>query len=57
MSTQGLGAATDYGLGSVAARVLASTPCPVLLVWVSRPTPPQDADEERRQAECGANVA
>lgn len=56
MSTQGFGADTDYGLGSVAARVLASAPCPVLMVRVSRPAPPQNADEERWQAEGGANV-
>jgi hypothetical protein len=43
MSTQGVGADTDYGLGRVAAGVLASAPA-------------QNVDEERWQAEGGGNV-
>jgi nucleotide-binding universal stress UspA family protein len=56
MSTQEVGADTEYGLGSVAAKVLASAPCPVLMVRISKPAPPRDPDEERWQSEGGANV-
>ena len=56
MSTQGLGADTDYGLGSVALKVLASAPCPVLMVRVGKSAPPQTPAEERWQSEGGANV-
>jgi nucleotide-binding universal stress UspA family protein len=56
MSTQGLGADVDYGLGSVAARGLASVSCPVLMIRVARPAKPRTPDEERWQSEGGANV-
>ena len=56
MSTQGGGARSEEGLGSVAAQVLRAAPCPVLLVRVHRPAPPSTLAEERWQAEGGANV-
>jgi nucleotide-binding universal stress UspA family protein len=56
MSTQGVGAAVENGLGSVAAGVLASVSCPVLMIRVARPARPRTPDEERWQSEGGANV-
>lgn len=56
MSTQGLGAESDEGLGSVASTVLVSAPCPVFMVRIRRPDPPKGVAEERWQSEGGANV-
>lgn len=56
MSTQGLGAEQEQGLGGVAAKVLASASCPVFMVRISRPLPPQTSAEQRWQSEGGANV-
>lgn len=56
MSTQGLGAETEQGLGGVASKVLMSAPCPVFMVRVHRPEPPRNQAEERWQSEGGANV-
>jgi len=56
MSTQGLSADSEYRLGAVASKVLASAPCPVLMVRVERPAPPRTPAEERWQAEGGSNV-
>lgn len=56
MSTQGVGAETDQGLGSVASKVLMLAPCPVFMVRIHRPAPPRGPAEERWQAEGGANV-
>ena len=56
MCTQGLGAESDEGLGSVASKVLMSAPCPVFMVRIHRPDPPRGVAEERWQSEGGANV-
>ncbi len=56
MSTQGLSAESDEGLGSVASQVLVSAPCPVFMVRIRRPDPPKGVAEERWQSEGGANV-
>ena len=56
MSTQGLSAESDEGLGSVASQVLVSAPCPVFMVRIRRPEPPKGVAEERWQSEGGANV-
>lgn len=56
MSTQGLSAESDEGLGSVASAVLVSAPCPVFMVRIRRPDPPKGVAEERWQSEGGANV-
>lgn len=56
MSTQGVGATSETGLGSTAARILEAAPCPVLMVRVHRPAPPQSIAEQRWQAEGGRNV-
>jgi nucleotide-binding universal stress UspA family protein len=56
MSTQGLSAESDEGLGSVASQVLVSAPCPVFMVRIRRPEPPRGVAEERWQSEGGANV-
>lgn len=56
MSTQGLGADSDEGLGSVASKVLMSAPCPLFMVRIRRPEPPRTVAEERWQSEGGANV-
>ena len=56
MSTQGLSAESDEGLGSVASTVLVSAPCPVFMVRIRRPDPPKGVAEERWQSEGGANV-
>jgi len=56
MCTQGLSAEHDQGLGGVASGVLRSASCPVVMVRVSRPSPPRTPAEERWQAEGGANV-
>lgn len=56
MSTQGLSAQSDEGLGSVASTVLVSAPCPVFMVRIRRPEPPKGVAEERWQSEGGANV-
>jgi len=56
MSTQGLGAESDEGLGSVASKVLMAAPCPVFMVRIRRPEPPRGVAEERWQSEGGANV-
>lgn len=57
MSTEGLGSGGRYALGSVALRVLMTAPCPVFMVRIIRPDPPQSTDEERWQSEGGRNVA
>lgn len=56
MSTQGVSAETDQGLGSVASEVLMLAPCPVFMVRIHRPAPPRGPAEERWQSEGGANV-
>ncbi|MCK9486005.1 MAG: universal stress protein [Dehalococcoidia bacterium] len=56
MSTQGLGAETEQGLGGVASKVLMLAPCPVFMVRIQRPEPARNPAEERWQAEGGANV-
>ncbi len=56
MSTQGLSAKSDEGLGSVASTVLISAPCPLFMVRIRRPEPPKGVAEERWQSEGGANV-
>jgi nucleotide-binding universal stress UspA family protein len=56
MSTQGLSAQGDEGLGSVASKVLQHAPCPVFMVRVQRPSPPRTPAEERWQSEGGRNV-
>jgi nucleotide-binding universal stress UspA family protein len=56
MSTQGNGAGDRYRLGSVAASVLDTAPCPVFMVRIQRPEPPRTRAEERWQGEGGANV-
>lgn len=56
MSTQGLSAQSDEGLGSVALKVLVAAPCPVFMVRIRRPEPPRGVAEERWQSEGGRNV-
>ncbi len=56
MSTQGLGAETEQGLGGTASKVLMTSPCPVFMVRIQRPAPPRGPAEERWQGEGGANV-
>jgi len=56
MSTQGLSARRDQGLGGVASRVLLAAPCPVFMVRMSRPPTARTPAEERWQAEGGANI-
>jgi nucleotide-binding universal stress UspA family protein len=56
MCTQGVGAETEQGLGSVASKVLMSAPCPLFMVRIDRPKPPRGLSEERWQSEGGANV-
>ena len=56
MSTQGLSAQSDEGLGSVASKVLVSAPCLGFMVRIRRPDPPKGVAEERWQSEGGANV-
>lgn len=56
MSTQGVSATVDEGLGSVASKVLRAAPCPVFMVRVERPEPPRTLAEEEWQSEGGANV-
>ena len=56
MSTQGVGAETDVGLGSVASQILMWAPCPLFMVRIDRPKPAGTPAEERWQSEGGANV-
>lgn len=56
MSTQGVGAETEQGLGGVASKVLMLAPCPVFMVRIRRPDPAKNPAEERWQAEGGRNV-
>jgi nucleotide-binding universal stress UspA family protein len=56
MSTQGLGAEQEQALGSVALKVLSSASCPVFMVRIERPQPPQTPAEETWQSEGGGNV-
>ena len=56
MSTQGVSADSDEGLGGVASKVLMAAPCPVFMVRIVRPEPPRTPAEATWQAEGGANV-
>jgi len=56
MSTLGLGAERGHSIGSIALRVLATSPCPILMIRIDKPAPPQDNDEARWQGEGGAHV-
>jgi len=56
LGKQSLGAEDPFGLGSVAASVLATASCPVFVVRINRPEPPRTLAEERWQDEGGANV-
>lgn len=56
MTTQGLGAETEQGLGGTASKVLVLAPCPVYMVHIERPRPARNLAEENWQDEGGANV-
>ncbi len=56
MSTLGLGAERGHSIGSIALRVLSTTPCPVLMIRIDQPAPAQDSAEARWQDEGGAHV-
>lgn len=56
LGKQSLGAEDPFGLGGVAASVLATASCPVFVVRINPPEPPRTLAEERWQDEGGANV-
>jgi nucleotide-binding universal stress UspA family protein len=56
MATLGLGADRGHAVGSVALNVLATSPCPMLMLRIDKPAPPRTLDEARWQEEGGRNV-
>lgn len=56
MSTLGLGAERGHSIGSIALRVLSTSPCPILMIRIDKPAPPQDSAEARWQGEGGGHV-